>query len=334
MRTAPFTVAIAQVAPVYLDCSATVEKACECIVDAGQAGANLIVFPEAFLSGYPVWVWSIPPGEQVLLNELYATFRANAVSIPGDVTDRLCRMAQRARMNVVMGMTECAVEAGDRCCYNTQLYIDALGQIIGKHRSLVLKGAERLIWTPGDGSTFQVYRLPFGTIGGLIGGEHYLPLARHTLYTWGTQFYIATSWEHGELWLATLRHIAREGRVFIIGCNAVLPAAALSERALFKQFPFSDKEEWLHPGGSVIINPEGEIIAGPLLEQEALLYAEIDARQMHGSKWMLDVTGQDARPDIFQLTVHCDTHPLIQIKDRQSRAEEKVSGQRDYISEI
>ncbi|GHO87679.1 carbon-nitrogen hydrolase family protein [Dictyobacter formicarum] len=334
VHNTPFTVAVAQVAPVYLDCAATVEKACECIVDAGQAGARLIIFPESFICGYPVWVWNIPPGEQSLLSELYVTFRANAVRIPGEVTDRLCRMAQRARINVVMGLTECATEVGGVCCYNAQLYINAQGQIVGKHRSLVLNGAERLVWTAGNGSTLQVYKMPMGIIGGLIGGENYLPLARHSLYAWGTQFYVATSWEHGEIWHATLRHIAREGQVFILGCNAVLPAVTLSGSAPLTQFSLCDKGGWLHPGGSVIINPEGEIIAGPLLEQEAILYAEIDVRKMHRSKWMLDVTGQDARPDIFQLTVHCDTHPLIQIKDRQSAAEEKLKKQSEYMSDI
>ena len=203
---APFMVAVAQVAPVFLDRSATLEKACELIVDAGQAGARLIVFPTAFIPGYPVWIWNIPLGEKSLLNELYGQLLANAVSIPSESTDRLCRIAQRARINVVMGMSERDTESTGTTCYNTLLYINAHGQIVGKHRSLLLTGAERLVWAQGDGSTLQVHKLPLATISGLIGGEHYLPLARYALYAWGTQLYIAAATDASEPWLSTLRH--------------------------------------------------------------------------------------------------------------------------------
>ena len=165
---APFTVAVAQVAPVFLDRTATLEKACELMVDAGDAGARLIVFPTAFLPGYPVWAWSIPPGEHSLLSDLYAHLLANAVSIPSDTTDRLCRIAQRARINVVMGMSERDTESSSTTCYNTLLYINAQGHILGKHRSLLLTGAERLVWAQGDGSTLQVHQLPFGTLDGSV----------------------------------------------------------------------------------------------------------------------------------------------------------------------
>lgn len=198
---APFTVAVAQAAPVFLDRSATLEKACELIVDAGQAGARLIVFPVSFIPGYPSWIWSIPPGEKALLNELYAQLLANAVSIPGETTDRLCRIAQRARINVVMGMSERDTQAGSTTCYNTLLYINTQGQIARKQRSLLLTGAERLVWAQGDDKTLQVHQFPFGAISGLIGGEHYLPLARYALYAGGTQLYIAAATEQGEPWL-------------------------------------------------------------------------------------------------------------------------------------
>src|SRR5579864_3160775 len=130
MHNAPFKVAIAQVAPVFLDRAATLEKACELIVDAGHAGARLIVFPAAFIPGYPFWIWSIPPGEKALLNDLHAQLLANAVIIPSETTDRLCRMAQRARLAVVMGMSERDPQSGGATCYNTLLYINAQGHII------------------------------------------------------------------------------------------------------------------------------------------------------------------------------------------------------------
>src|SRR5712691_9540701 len=179
IHNAPFTVALAQAAPIFLDRTATVEKACELIVDASSAGTRLIVFPAAFIPGYPAWMWTLPPGEQRLFNELYAQLLANAVSIPSESTDRLCRIAQRARINVVIGLNERDTETSGTTCYNTLLYINAQGQILGRHRSLLLAGAERLVWAQGDGSTLQVYKLPFSTISGLIGGENYLPLARY-----------------------------------------------------------------------------------------------------------------------------------------------------------
>ena len=315
---APFTVAVAQAAPVFLDRAASLEKACELIVDAGHAGARLIVFPAAFIPGYPAWIWAIPPRETKVLNELYAEWLTNAVSVPSEATDRLCRIAQRARINVVMGINERSPEGSGATCYNTLLYIDAQGQILGKHRSLVLSGAERLVWAQGDASTLQVHKLPFGKISGLIGGEHYLPLARYALYAWGTQIYFAASSDHGELWLSTLRHIAKEGDVFVIHCGILLRKDDIPDRHQCKQFYTPDMGAWISSGESVIVNPGGEFIVGPLREQEAILYAQLDPRQSSGAKWMLDVAGHAARPDIFQLTVHREQRSLIQTQEAKS----------------
>ena len=315
---APFTVAVAQALPVFLDRAATLEKACELIVDAGQAGARLIVFPAAFIPGYPEWVWTLPPDQHRQLNELYAQLLANAVTIPSETTDRLCRIAQRARINVVMGLNERDPESSGTTCYNTLLYINAQGQILGKHRSLLLTGAERLVWAQGDGSTLQVHKLSFATIGGLIGGENYLPLARYALYAWGTQLYIAAATEYGEPWLSTLRHIAREGRVFVIGCGMVLRAGDIPDSYQFKQRYSTEGGVWIHPGDSVIVNPNGKFIAGPLREQEAILYAQIEPNLVCGARWMLDVAGHDARADIFQLTIRREQHLLIRTREEQS----------------
>jgi nitrilase len=315
---APFTVAVAQAAPVFLDRAASLEKACELIVDAGLAGARLIVFPTAFIPGYPAWIWAIPPGEAKVFNELYAGWLTNAVSVPGEATDRLCRIAQRARINVVMGLNERSTEGSCATCYNTLLYIDAQGQILGKHRSLVLSGAERLVWAQGDASTLQVHKLPFGKISGLIGGEHYLPLARYALYAWGTQIYIAAATVYGEPWLSTVRHIAKEGRVFVLSCGMVLRKDDIPDGYQFKQLYTPDMGAWISPGESVIVNPDGEFIAGPLREQEAILYAQLDPRQSSGAKWMLDAAGHATRPDIFQLTVHREPRPLIQTQEVES----------------
>jgi len=316
-RSAPFVVAAAQAAPVFLDRAATVEKACDLIAEAGRAGARLVVFPEAFIPTYPDWVWAIPAGEEGMLNELYAELLDQAVTIPSAATDMLCRAARQAGAYVVIGMSERNAEASNASLYNTLLYIDAQGQILGKHRKLVPTGGERLVWAQGDGSTLDVYDTPLGKISGLICWENYMPLARYALYAWGAQIYIAATWDRGEPWLSTLRHIANEGRLFVIGCSMPLRKADIPDRFAFKQRFYQQSEEWINVGDSAIVNPSGEFIAGPLHAAEGLVYAELDPAQMRGPKWMLDVAGHYARPDVFQLTVHKGARPMIAEGDIQ-----------------
>ena len=314
-NSAPFKVAAVQATPVFLDREATIDKACELIAAAGGEGARLIVFPEAFIPSYPDWVWVIPSGEEGVLNELYAELLTNSVTIPSDATDRLCRAAKLANAYVVMGMSERNVEASGASLYNTLLYIDAQGEILGKHRKLVPTGGERLVWAQGDGSTLQVYDTPLGKLGGLICWENYMPLARYTMYAWGTQIYVAATWDRGQPWLSTLRHIAKEGRVYVIGCCIAMRKDDIPDSySAMKQKFYAEVDEWINIGDSAIVNPEGEFIAGPVRKQEEILYAEIDPRMMQGPKWMLDVAGHYARPDVFQLTVHTDVRRMIRME--------------------
>ncbi len=308
---ATFKVAAVQATPVFLDREATIDKACELIATAGNEGARLIVFPEAFIPTYPDWVWAIPSGEEVVLNELYSDLLSNSITIPSDATDRLCRAARLANAYVVMGMSERNVEASGASLYNTLLYIDAQGKILGKHRKLVPTGGERLVWAQGDGSTLQVYETPLGKLGGLICWENYMPLARYTMYAWGTQIYVAATWDRGQPWLSTLRHIAKEGRVYVIGCCIAMRKDDIPDHYTMKQKFYAEEEEWINIGDSAIVNPEGQFIAGPVRKQEEILYAEIDPRMVQGPKWMLDVAGHYARPDVFQLTVHTDVRQMI-----------------------
>ena len=312
---ATFKVAAVQATPVFLDREATIDKACELIATAGREGARLIVFPEAFIPCYPEWVWGVPSGEQGLLNELYSELLTNAVTIPSDATDRLCEAAKLANAYVVMGMSERNVEASGASLYNTMLYIDAQGEILGKHRKLVPTGGERLVWAQGDGSTLQVYDTPLGKLGGLICWENYMPLARYTMYAWGTQIYVAATWDRGQPWLSTLRHIAKEGRVYVIGCCIAMRKDDIPDRYSMKQKYYAEMDEWINIGDSAIVNPEGHFIAGPVRKQEEILYAEIDPRMMQGPKWMLDVAGHYARPDVFQLTVHTGVRQMIRVED-------------------
>ncbi len=309
-----FKIAAVQATPVYLDRDATIDKACGLIAEAGRNGACLIVFPESFVPAYPDWVWAVPPGQVGLLNELYARLLDNAVEIPSAATQRLCQAAKRAKAHVVMGMTERNTEASGGSLYNTLLYIDAQGSILGKHRKLVPTGGERLVWAQGDGSTLEVYDTPFGKLGGLICWENYMPLARYAMYAWGTQIYVAATWDQGEPWLSTLRHIAKEGRAFVIGCCMALRKADVAEKAKSVQPFYKGVGEWINSGDSAIVNPDGEVIAGPLHNEEGVLYAEVDPAQMSGPKWMLDVAGHYARPDVFELIVHTDARPMITSK--------------------
>jgi nitrilase len=306
-----FKVAAVQAAPVFLDRVATIDKACDLIATASREGARLVVFPEAFIPTYPDWVWAIPPGEEGMLNELYAELLANSVTIPSEATDRLCRAARLANAYVVMGMSERNAEASGGSMYNTLMYIDGQGQILGKHRKLVPTGGERLVWAQGDGSTLEAYDTPLGKLGGLICWENYMPLARYTIYAWGTQLYVAATWDRGQPWLSTLRHIAKEGRVYVIGSCIAMRKDDIPNHYAFKQKFYAEGDEWINIGDSAIVNPEGEFIAGPVRKQEEILYAEIDPRMVRGPKWMLDVAGHYARPDVFQLTVNRDVRSML-----------------------
>ena len=180
-------VAAAQVTPVYLNKQKTVEKACAIIEEAAQNGAKLVVFPEVFIPGYPDWVWLIPNSKSADLNKLYIELLENAVSIPDSSTDLLCKSAKKNKINVVMGMHERNTESSNSSLYNSLLFIDDHGNIIGKHRKLMPTGGERLIWAQGDGSTLQTYETSIGKVGGLICWENYMPLTRNVMYENGTQ---------------------------------------------------------------------------------------------------------------------------------------------------
>jgi len=310
---AKFKIAAVQASPVFLDRDATVEKACKLIADAGSLGARLIVFPESFVPTYPDWVWAVPPGREKILNDLYAVFLTNSVEVPGEVTGRLAQAAAKSGAYVVMGVTERDTKASGSSLYNTLLYFSPEGTLMGKHRKLVPTGGERMIWARGDGSTLEVYDTSLGKIGGLICWENYMPLARYAMYAWGTQIYIASTWDRGEPWLSTLRHIAKEGRVYVVGCCIALRKDDIPNHFEYKQKFYSASREWINVGDSAIVNPDGEFIAGPVRMKEEILYAEVDPQLICASKRMLDVAGHYARPDVFELIVHRETHPMIKV---------------------
>jgi len=315
-----FKVAAVQEAPVFLDCAATAAKACDRIARAAAEGAQLVVFPEAFVPAYPDWLWSVPARERGMLNELYAELLEQSVDVPGPVTEALGQAARQAGVHVVIGVNERNVEASGSSLYNTLLFIGPDGSLLGKHRKLVPTASERLLWAPGDGSTFQVFDTALGKIAGLICWENYMPLARYAAYAWGTQIYVAPTWDRGEPWLATLRHIAREGRVFVIGCCQALRRDDIPDRYAFKRLYPPDRV-WINAGDSAIAGPDGNWIGRPLHEQQGTIMAEIDVRQALGTRWMFDAAGHYARPDVFELTVKREAHPMVRIIERDQAPE-------------
>jgi nitrilase len=306
-----FKIAAVQATPVILDRAATVDLACNLIAEAGRAGARLVVFPEAFVPGYPHWVWDVPPSDGNLLSALHAQLLANSVSIPSDATVQLGKAAKAAGVYVAIGVNERNVEASGASLYNTLLYFDPQGNILGKHRKLVPTGAERLVWAQGDGSTLCAFDTSLGKLGGLICWENYMPLARYTMYASGVQIYLAPTWDQGEPWLSTLRHIAKEGRTYVVGCCIAMQKSDIPDSFDYKQRIAGEPATWINSGDSVIVNPEGEIIAGPAHETRTILYADLDLSRVRGAKWMLDVAGHYARPDVFNLTVNRTPHAMI-----------------------
>lgn len=315
MSTTTFTVAAVQTSPVFLNAKATADKACKLIEEAGNAGARLAVFPEAFICAYPDWVWVVPSGtKRPILNEMNRLLLENAVSIPDDTTRQLCRAAKSAKVHVAMGIHERNSEASGSSLYNTLLYIDDKGEVMGKHRKLMPTAAERLVWAQGDGSTLKVYDTPFGKLGGLLCWENFMPLARYAMYAQGAQIHVAPTWDSNEGWLVTMRHIAKEGGMFVVGCCQAIHVDEIPDRFEYKRL-YPEGKEWVNRGNSCIVNPKGEFIAGPVAEKQEILYAEIDLSQIAEWKWMFDATGHYARPDVFKFTVNRSQNRMMELSD-------------------
>lgn len=296
-------VAVAQLSPHFLDKQKTIAKACAAIAEAGHNGAELVVFPEAFVSGYPDWVWLIPNSQGADLNALYVQLVEQAVSIPDSSTQQLCRAAKKAGIHVVMGLHERNKETSNASLYNSLLFINDQGEVLGTHRKLIPTGGERLIWAQGDGRTLRAYDTAIGKIGGLICWENLMPLARNALYTAGTQILAAPTWDKSANWLQSMHHIAREGGVFVISACMALRMDDIPDSFAFKQL-YPEGRTWINTGNSAIIGPTGQLLAGPLEAEEGLLYATLDLSHIIQAKRMFDVVGHYARPDVFTFRVN------------------------------
>jgi len=295
-------IAAAQLSPVFLNKDKTVDKACKAILEAGGNGAELIVFPEAFIPGYPDWVWLIPNSKASDLNKLYIKLVENSMSIPDDITAKLCKAAKSAKINVVIGMHEINSETSSASLYNSLLFIDNKGEILGKHRKLIPTGGERLIWAQGDGRTLKAYDTSVGKLSGLMCWENYMPLARNAVYENGTQILASPTWDKSPNWLNSMQHIAREGGLFVISTCMALKVEDIPDEYEFKKL-YPDGREWINTGNSCIISPNGKILAGPLESKEDILYADIDLQDIVAAKRMFDVVGHYSRPDVFSFSL-------------------------------
>jgi len=308
-------VAIVQVSPILLDREKTIELAVGLVDKAAEGGAELVVFPEAFISGYPAWIWRLRPGGDWGINEeLHARLLGSSVDIGNEELSPLCEVAKKHEVTIVCGMNERDGELSRATIYNTVVIISAHGIILNRHRKIMPTNPERMVWGFGDGSGLNVVDSPVGKIGTLVCWENYMPLARYALYSQGVEIYVAPTYDSGDDWIGTMQHIAREGRCWVI-CSGV----ALTHNDIPPDFPekeslYPDSENWINAGDSLVVAPGGEIVSGPMHKEKGLLFAEIDPEQAATSKRALDVAGHYSRPDIFTLNVNTKPQSPIKFK--------------------
>ena len=290
------TVAAVQASPVFLDREATADKVCALVKEAAAADAELIVFGESFIPAYPDWVWRTPAWSD---GEFVQRLYAQAVSVPGPTLQRIGEAAAEANAYVVIGVTE--VEGGT--LYNTLLYLGPDGRLLQRHRKLMPTGGERTVWGMGDGSELGVVSTPFGVVGGLLCWENYMPLARAAIYAQHCDVYLAPTWDTSDTWVGTLRHIAKEGRQFVMGVAPLLRGSDVPEELRGTLYGLED--DWMSRGFTTIVAPGGAVIAGPVVEREEIVYADLDVAAVQQQRRMFDPVGHYARPDVF--TLHVDT---------------------------
>ena len=298
-------IAVVQRPPVLLDRERTLQAAVAAVGEAARGGAKLIVFPEAFVPGYPVWVWRLKPGADMgLAGRLHTLLLEHAVNLRRGDLDALCAAAKENAVTVVCGMHERDEDFSRSTLYNTVVLIGPDGAILNRHRKLMPTNPERMVWGMGDASGLRVIDTPCGRMGTLLCWESYMPLARYALYAQGVEIYVAPTYDAGEGWVGTMQHIAREGGCWVVGSGLAIKAADIPDSFPERARLYPDPEEWINPGDSVVVAPGGKIEAGPLSKQAGILYAEIDTARCGSARRSLDVAGHYSRPDVFELHVN------------------------------
>ena len=298
-----YKAAVAQAASFPLDAGASAQKAAAMIRQASEAGARLIVFPEAFIGGYPKGAsFGAPIGmRKAEGREAYRIYFENAINLDGPEVEAVAIATRETGLFAVIGCIE--RELGTLYC--TALFFDGDKGLIGKHRKLMPTAGERLVWGFGDGSTMPVFSTSLGRIGAVICWENYMPMLRMHMFSQGISIYCAPTADDRDTWLPSMRHIALEGRCFVLTACQHLTRSAYPED--FECALGNDPDTVLMRGGSAIVDPLGTVLAGPNFESETILYADIDLSQVIRGKFDFDVAGHYARPDVFQL--HVDDRP-------------------------
>lgn len=268
---------------------------------AAGEDVKLLIFPESYVPGYPAGLGfgTVVGSRTEKGRQQFRELWENSVEVPGPETDRIGEMAKTHEMFLVVGVTE--RDSISKTLYCTLLYFGANGKLLGKHRKLKPTAAERLIWGQGDGSTLSTFDTELGVIGGLICWENYMPLARMAMYRKGIEIYAAPTADARDSWTSTMIHIAREGRCYVIGCNQIIRKQDYPNH--LRRELAEDRPDMLSRGGSVIVSPMGEILAGPLYNEEGLLTAEFQHKTLIESKMDFDVIGHYSRDDLFSLSV-------------------------------
>lgn len=296
--------AIVQKAPVFLDRAACLRLAVSCVEEAAAAGARLVVFPEAFVPGYPAWVWRLRPGADLAQSErLHGALLENSVSLAADELAPLRDAARQHGVSVVVGVNERDGEYSGGTLYNTVVTIGADGTILNRHRKLMPTNPERMVWGCGDAAGLKSAASACGRVGALICWESYMPLARYALYAQGIDVYVAPTYDSGERWLATMQHIAREAGCWVLGAGVAFRGADIRDAAPGLAALYPNAGEWVNPGDSLVVAPGGRIVAGPLRGEFGILYAELDEASVRNARRTLDVVGHYARPELFRLQV-------------------------------
>ncbi|OUQ87436.1 nitrilase [Brevibacillus brevis] len=298
-------VAVVQAASVIMDREGSTEKAVSLTLEAGEKGAKIVVFPEAFIPAYPrgltfgAKVGSRSPEGR----KDWFRYWDNSIVVPSEETDKLGEAARKAGVYLVIGVIERDNENSGGTLYCSVLFFGPDGELLGVHRKLKPTASERLIWGEGDGSTLPVFDTPYGKIGALICWENYMPLARAAMYAKGVQIYIAPTADARDAWQATIRHIALEGRCFVLSSNQYVTKEMYpTDLACYDDLASSPDE--MSRGGSAIVGPLGDYIIEPVFGREEILYADLDIRDIAYSQFDFDVVGHYSRPDVFTLLVN------------------------------
>jgi nitrilase len=306
-------VAVVQAGAVPFDSDACIDKAVRLIGEAAAMGAKVIVFPEAFVTGYPKGLnYGVVVGARDPVGrEEFRLYLDAAIDVPGSQTRRLGEAAATHRSYVVIGV----IEREGGTCYCTVLFFAPDGTMLGKHRKLMPTALERIIWGFGDGSTLTVVDSPYGRIGSVICWENYMPMLRMAMYSKNVTLYCAPTVDDRDTWLPSMQHIAMEGRCFVLSACQFLRKNEFpgSVRVSLGDSP----DAVLIRGGSAIISPLGKALAGPHFGSETILTADLDLNEIGRGKFDFDVTGHYARPDIFQLIVNEAPTPAVVAKSKE-----------------